>query len=109
MAANPKRRASRKKEFAKPVPFRGQTLNTPKKIPPPFLLGMLRRIMLSSPSIRNFKPRPPSPRIDEVLSICPGRNHAYVMTSAGRFRKPLNLIPSKLLTKHRGSHEQSAD
>lgn len=112
MGASTQRRDNRKKQFAKPVEFRGQKVYTPKK-PSPFLLqGMLARIMASMPSISNHTPRPPSPKIDEVLSICPGGNHAWVMVSTGRMRtgpgrlrKPLTSIPSKLLARYNSFQE----
>ncbi len=35
-------------------------------------------------------------RIEKVLSITPGKNHAWVESSVGRIRKPIEKIPEHL-------------
>lgn len=45
-----------------------------------------------------------TPTIYHIISICPGLNHAWVDSSVGKIRKPLNKISSMAIADYDRKH-----
>lgn len=76
--------------------------------PEPRILGRLMNAFAGGPTFfsggggtgRTKK----TPTIYHILSICPGLNHAWVDSSVGKIRKPLNTLPTMALEDYDRKH-----